>query len=352
MSGPRLRIAFDLSATRLGRAGVARSVRAMAEHIGASPEIDLVPIGAGDAPASGTARRRALALRLDLAWSTRGARSAAGAIGADVLHCPVARAPLTRGTPPTLVTVHDLVAIRHPETMTPWNRGYSRATLARVLTAADAIAAVSTDTAADIAAFVPAAAERTVVVLQGVDAFWSQPAPNAPTRERPYVLFVGSTEPRKNLPRLVAAQALRRARGADEDLVFVGGDGWGADELPDEPWLVRLGQLGDDDLRVLYRDAAAVAIPSLHEGAGLPALEAMAVGAPVVAAAAGALPETCGGAAVLVDPLDVASIADGIDRAIADRDGFVARGRAHAATRTWQATAAGYAELYRRVVGA
>ena len=349
MSERRLRIAFDVSATRLGRAGVARSVRAMAEHIGAAPGVELIPIGGGDAPPRGTARRRALALRLDLEWSTRGARRTAAVAGADVLHCPVARAPLSSGAPPLLVTVHDLVAVRFPETMSGWNRAYSRATLGRVLAAADAIAAVSTDTADDVAAFAPAVADRVAVVLQGVDRFWSEPEHAAPLRERPYVLFVGSTEPRKNLPRLVAAQALRRARGADEDLVLVGGDAWGGVDLPAEPWLVRLDHADDRSLRLLYRDAAAVALPSLHEGTGLPVLEAMAAGAPVVAADAGALPETCGDAGILVDPLDVESIATGIDRAIAERDALAACGRAQAATRTWQSTAAAYVELYRRL---
>lgn len=143
---------------------------------------------------------------------------------------------------------------------------------------------------------------------------------------------------------------LRRARGAVEELVHAGADGWGDVRLPDEPWLRRVGRVSDAELRALYRGAAAVAIPSLHEGSGLPVLEAFAAGAPVVAANAGALPETCGDAAVLVDPLDVASIAAGIDEAIERRDALISAGRARAEQATWAASAARCVELYRSLV--
>jgi glycosyltransferase involved in cell wall biosynthesis len=139
---------------------------------------------------------------------------------------------------------------------------------------------------------------------------------------------------------------LRRARGSEEELVHVGADGWGDVRLPDEPWLRRAGRVTDAELRVLYRGAAAVAIPSLHEGSGLAALEAFAAGAPVVAASTGALPETCGDAAVMVDPLDVESIAAGIDEAIRRRDELIRAGRARADEATWALTAERCVELY------
>ena len=128
--------------------------------------------------------------------------------------------------------------------------------------------------------------------------------------------------------------------------MHVGVDGWGDVRLPDEPWLRRAGRVTDTELRALYRGAAAVAIPSLHEGSGLPALEAFAAGAPVVAAAAGALPETCGDAAVLVDPLNVESIATGIDEAISHRDGLIRAGRTRAEQATWANAAERCVELY------
>ncbi len=344
-----MRIAFDLSATRLGQAGVARTALQLADALDDRADVELLRIGMGSTPAPGTVVRRALALRLDLRWATRGARAEAASRGADVLHLPLPRGPLAPGRPPTVVTVHDLAALHHPETLSRWNRTYTQRTLPRVLAAADAVVAVSQDTADDVAAFAPAVTDRIHVIPNGVDPFWfagDAPAPPA----APYVLAVGTPEPRKNLGRLVEAMRLRRARGASEELVHVGADGWGGVRLPDEPWLRRAGRVSDAELRDLYRGAAAVAIPSLHEGSGLPALEAFAAGAPVVAAAVGALPETCGDAAVLVDPLSAASIADGIDEAIERRDALLAAGRLRAEQATWAQAAERCAELYRSLV--
>jgi glycosyltransferase involved in cell wall biosynthesis len=345
VEGRPLRIAFDLSATRLGQAGVARTALQLADALDDRSDVEILRIGVGSTPAAGSTARRALALRLDLAWATRGARAEAAARAADVLHLPLPRGPLSPGQPPTVVTVHDLAVVHHPETLSRWNRTYTQRTLPRVLAAADAIIAVSHDTAADVAAFAPAAADRLHVIPNGVDAFWSAPAEPV-LSTTPYVLAVGTPEPRKNLQRLVDAMRLRRARGSEEELVHVGADGWGDVRLPDEPWLRRAGRVTDAELRVLYRGAAAVAIPSLHEGSGLAALEAFAAGAPVVAASTGALPETCGDAAVMVDPLDVESIAAGIDKAIRRRDELIRAGRARADEATWALTAERCVELY------
>ena len=349
MGARPLRIAFDLSATRLGPAGVARTALQLADALADRTDVDVLRIGMGSTPAAGTVSRRALALRLDLAWATRGARAEAQSRGADVLHLPLPRGPLSPGRPTTVVTVHDLAVLHHPETLGRWNRTYTQRTLPRVLAAADAIVAVSQDTADDIAAFAPAVAERIHVIPNGVDPFWSAPGDPAPSGT-PYVLAVGTPEPRKNLPRLVDAMRLRRARGSKEELVHVGADGWGDVRLPDEPWLRRAGRVTDTELRALYRGAAAVAIPSLHEGSGLPALEAFAAGAPVVAASAGALPETCGDAAVLVDPLDIAAIATGIDEAISRREELIHAGRARVEQATWAIAAERCVELYRSLV--
>ena len=160
------------------------------------------------------------------------------------------------------------------------------------------------------------------------------------------MLAVGTPEPRKNLARLVQAMQRRQTAGAPEQLVLVGADGWGADELPTVPWLHRLGRVDDRTLRSLYQHAAAVAVPSLHEGSGLPVLEAFAAGAPVAAAQVGALPETAGDAAVLFDPLDVRAIAAAIDEAITDRDRLIPLGHARAQMATWSAAAERYVALY------
>ena len=345
-----LRVALDVSALRLGNAGVARLITRLAAAVEARDDVQLLRIGSGAAPAPGTIGRRALALRLDLAWHLRGARREAAHIGADVLHTPLPRGPLRPGQPPTVVTIHDLAVVRYPETLSGWNRRYTTRTLRRMLNAADAIVAVSQDTAADIAAFAPSTQTRITVITNGVESSWSVPIDGRPTVDGPYVLAVGTAEPRKNLPRLVEAMQLRRDAGAPERLVLVGADGWGKAALPDRPWLIRLGRVDDHELRLLYQHAMALAIPSLHEGSGLPVLEAFAAGLPVVAAARGALPETADGAAVLVNPLDAREIAAGIDQAISRCDELAAAGRIRAEAATWERVAEQYAEVYRSVV--
>lgn len=340
-----LRVALDVSATRLGQAGVARTIVQLADALAAHPDVDLLRLGLGTPPRSASAARRALALRLDLEWYPRGVRREAAARGADVLHLPLPRGPLSPGLPPTIITVHDLAVVRYPETLSVWNRHYTLRTLQRVLAAAGAIIAVSEDTAADLAAFAPALTDRVHVITNGVDTFWSVPA-EAPDFAAPYVLAVGTPEPRKNIVRLVEAMQRRQTVGATEQLVLVGADGWGADQLPSVPWLHRLGRVDDRSLRSLYQHAAAVVIPSLHEGSGLPVLEAFAAGAPVAAANVGALPETAGDAAILFDPLDVRALATGIDQAIAERDRLVPLGRARALAATWSVAAERYIAVY------
>ena len=174
--------------------------------------------------------------------------------------------------------------------------------------------------------------------------------------DRPYVLFVGTVEPRKNLRRLVEAMA--RLDRSDVELVLVGAEGWNEDLgalLAALPGRARsLGFVAPADLGPLYAGAAVVAYPSLREGFGLPPLEAMAQGAAVVTSAGTATEEVVGDAGVLVDPTSVASIAEGIDRVLGDpalaaRLGAAARDRA--ATFTWERTAELTVAAYREAAG-
>jgi glycosyltransferase involved in cell wall biosynthesis len=162
-------------------------------------------------------------------------------------------------------------------------------------------------------------------------------------------LFVGTPEPRKNLARLISAMTLLRSRGFRERLAIVGAGGWGAATTGSEN-VEMLGRISDADLHALYAHASCLVLPSLHEGFGLPALEAMAAGTPVVAANSGALPEVTGRAAVLVDPLDPTSIADGISEAMATKDSLIARGRVRAREFSWKKTAVLTAAVYRELI--
>jgi len=169
--------------------------------------------------------------------------------------------------------------------------------------------------------------------------------------ERPFILFVGTVEPRKNLHRVI--EAFRELDAAEMELIVVGPQGWKedvGDALDGSRGRARtLGYLPREELDVLYAEAAAVVYPSLAEGFGLPVLEAMANGAAVVTSAGTATEEVAGDAAILVDPLDVGAIARALQRLIDDRALAAALGaaaRARASTFTWERTAELAAAVY------
>jgi glycosyltransferase involved in cell wall biosynthesis len=162
--------------------------------------------------------------------------------------------------------------------------------------------------------------------------------PDGDRADGDYVLAVGTLEPRKNLAR--AAEAAARA-GAE--LRVVGARGWGGVSPNGVRWV---GEVGDDELATQLRGARALLYPSLYEGFGIPILEAMSVGTPVVTSRGGATEEVAGGAAVLVDPLDVASIAAGLEEADRRRDELRARGLERAGAFTWDEVAARTVAVY------
>jgi glycosyltransferase involved in cell wall biosynthesis len=177
--------------------------------------------------------------------------------------------------------------------------------------------------------------QRVRVIPHGVEAPF---VPNGPATEGDYILAVGTVEPRKNLERL--AQAASRA---GVELRVVGAPGWGSVETQSA------GFVADEELARLYRGAAVLVYPSLYEGFGLPVLEAMASGTPVVTSTGSAPAELADGAAVLVDPLDVEAIAAGIVEAMARRDELRAAGLDRAKAFTWGAAARATAQVYREV---
>jgi glycosyltransferase involved in cell wall biosynthesis len=176
-------------------------------------------------------------------------------------------------------------------------------------------------------------AERIRVVPHGVDDVFST---DGSVTEGEYVLVVATLEPRKNLARAVEA-----ARAAGVELRVVGARGWGGVEV--DGWV---GEVPDTELAALYRGAQCVLYPSLYEGFGLPVLEAMACGTPVVTSVGTAMEELAGGAAVLVDPLDIESIANGIGDAIARRSELSALGRDRAREYTWSRAADAIVEIW------
>jgi glycosyltransferase involved in cell wall biosynthesis len=278
---------------------------------------------------------RAWNLPRDALWYPLTLPRAARAL--DVLHCPTYRGPVV-GRVPVVVTVHDLAVFRHPGAFNRWSRWYGPRVVPRVLRTARLVIAVSEFTKRELVDVLGVPAEKLRVIPNAVEDSFTADGPAA---DGDYVLAVGTLEPRKNLPRIVDA-----ARRAGIELRVVGARGWGRVEVDgnDVRWL---GEVPDAELVRLYRGARCVAYPSLYEGFGIPVLEAMACGTPVVTSRGGATEEVADGAAVLVDPHDPADIAAGIERAIRDRRELVERGLARARSFSWPAIAEATVEVYR-----
>lgn len=276
-------------------------------------------------------------------WNRFGRPRVERATGAiDVCHSTIAIPAGTRA--PHVVTVHDVAFVHHPERFTRHGVRVMRAGLERCRRA-DLVLAPSRATLDDLVTL-GFPADRLRHVPWGVEA--SSVAPGDIGRVRDahrlpdeFVLFVGTVEPRKNLARLAAA--VDAAGGPP--LVVAGAPGWG-DAAPVGGDVRFLGFVPAADLAPLYAAATVFAYPSLEEGFGMPILEAMAHGAPVVTSRGSATEEVAGGAAELVDPLDVDSIAVGIRRASADRDRLVELGAARAAQLTWDSTVDATVEAY------
>lgn len=245
-----------------------------------------------------------------------------------------------------VVTIHDMCWLRAPATMRASTRRLDALLMPRALRAADRIIAVSGSTRDDLVELDPSLAPRIRVVLEAAGA---APEPEArPPFDAPYVLAVGTVEPRKNLARLIEAFA-RPSIPAHVHLVIAGPPGWGHEPIAAlaarhaiSTRVHALGAVDDATLSTLYRHALFLAMPSMHEGFGLPILEASAQGTPVLYGNNSAMPEVAGEAGLPVDAGSVDSIAAGLARLSTDaelRSNLASRARLHAAKFSWERAA-------------
>jgi glycosyltransferase involved in cell wall biosynthesis len=232
-----------------------------------------------------------------------------------------------------VVTVHDLNFEISPETIHPIRRAYLRRITRWSVHRARKVIAISQSTASDIARLYRVSGEKLAVIPYGLDAIftpenaraWEPMARSRYSLPQRFLLFVGTLEPRKNLPRLLEAMALARRQANLPPLVLVGAPGWQHERILAqarqqgiEDHIVFAGYIPREHLPGVYAAASALLYPSLYEGFGLPPLEAMGCGTPVLASNTSAMPEVIGDGGLLVDPRDVQAIAEGILRITQD----------------------------------
>lgn len=280
---------------------------------------------------------------------------------------------------PSVATLHDAVPLKYPQWVSPRLRGLKNYAMVRMARHADHVIAISQFAVDELVTYFGIAADRIHVVPNGIDAWWLQPpagqdapAPHGPVSAgdrvridaaalpvKDYFLFVGTLQPRKNLDRILDAyEALPAGVRQAHPLVVVGRAGWRCDATVNRlkalagqgasvHWLDRVDSR--DQLRGIYLGALALVFTSLHEGFGLPVLEAFACGVPVLTSTESSMPEVAGDGALLVDPHDVEAIREGLRKLAGDaslRRQLVERGRVRVARFTWAHTARQLAAVY------
>jgi glycosyltransferase involved in cell wall biosynthesis len=280
----------------------------------------------------------------------------------DVLHAPSPAAVPPAGRDQGLVvTVHDLAFRVHPELFPPAWRTLYRLGVRRAARRAHTIVTPSRSTALDLARMTRVRSDRIRVIPLAASLPVTESDPDRVLARlrlpRPYLLFVGTLEPRKNLVRLVRAYRRAVREGSlPHGLVLAGPLGWRSDPLlrelrfPGPGDVVLTGRASPQQLDALFRGAAAFVYPSLYEGFGLPVVEAMARGVPTIVSTASSLPEVAGDAALAVDPRSVIELAGAVQRVLTDTaeaERLSAAGRARAKSFSWERTARATIEVYR-----
>ncbi len=286
----------------------------------------------------------------------------------DIYHGPDFALPPLNGKLRKVVTVHDLAFLEHPEYAVPSLAAYLKKVVPEAVASADVVAAVSQTTGQALIDHLKTPREKITVIPNGVGAYFrriTDPVILGATRHKyglkhPLVLGVGTLEPRKNHIGLVKAFAqAQKKKGGPAMLALAGGKGWlyeetrqVVSELKLENKVRFLGRVSDLELITLYSLADVFAFPSFSEGFGIPPLEAMACGAPVITSNTSSLPEVAGDAALLVDPHDVKGLGHAITRLLEDeqlREELRQKGYQRARQYTWSAPASKMLSVYQKL---
>jgi glycosyltransferase involved in cell wall biosynthesis len=353
-------VGFDVTPAPSAPAGVTRYANDLLAALDRAPGVRMERIGMPKAMGGGLVGRFARGAARDLAMYPVLLDRQATRRGVDLIHCPGPMVP-QRLTRPLVLTIHDMLPWRYPDLFSRRNIIRQRLLVARVARRAHRIVVGSDYTRREVVELLGIPESRVAVTPWGVDRRF-RPIRQDPAElahrfgipPEPFVLAVGTAEPRKNLSALLRAFALVRRRAPECSLVLVGTQDGEGSELERElsslgRGVILPGIVSDDDLVALYSSTACFVFPSLYEGFGFPPLEAMACGAPVVAAARTSVPEVVGDAAILVDPNDADALADGIEQVVLSDEiasDLRRRGLARSREFTWQrcaeATVAAY----------
>lgn len=367
-----LRVAFDNSLARKNRAGTGAYATNLTRELALEPALNLEILGGPDIGSGDGFISRALRRGGNIYWSQWGLTRFLRQGNFDVLHCPAFVAP-TDSPCPSVVTIHDLTFALFPEHFQGGWRAYLTSRMPAILHSVSAVICISEQTRKDLLSLYKVPADKAHVVYNGVDHARFHPAArlNADwARDRGlrsgYVLHMGSLAARKNIPTLLKAVAYLRSRGkwGDRQVVLAGTKSrglYGAEEVYDNIKGLGLaditllpGHVSEQHVPGLYSEAAALVMPTLYEGFGLPILEAMASGTPVVASDNSSIPEVAGDAALLVPTTDVYAFADAIEKIL--EDGKIAAGLREAGLRqaakfSWKRAAMETARVYRQAAG-